>query len=516
MDSPPELLPYLLTNEPYPLEFKPILRTYLAQVALSISELDDDINLLQRAIDAKRRRREQFRKKHLEHTRLESPIRQIPYEIWGLIIGFALGKGPFGRQEYKMYGYLQEVCTTWRDVVATTPDLCRGLVVHLDGPLAETPYCIGAMMGVPPPRDRMEQWLALVSRDYPYHLVLDVEDEDAFDWGEADVAEVVHQRLATVPSPAILSIKRASAFSLAYANAPKDNRISHLALDFEFDVDRIALEETPFQDVFPCLKTLVIKTPIESFNNNPLHHSSLQNFTLTRFRGSAYSLLSALSHLPTLRELRLGLQMSPGGGGSGPTDPLLHPALEVLVIEGEQMVSLLRHATFPSLKFLGLNAWGVLQGHKILTEVIPAFFQRCSLNNKGLFVGIKGRPSKLIFDLIASNIPLGSQVHLDIATEWDEDDERVGAPHFTSPTQTCTFTTMFCNRLPEDFDWLADSNLPGSKPTNIYLPKGLLEEEEELGRRLLGLGYDLQILKLHLYSDMLVASMPQINVEWKV
>jgi hypothetical protein len=514
MDSPPELLPYLTTNEPYPLEFKPILRTNLAQVALSLAELDDDISQLQCALDAKRQKREKYGRTHMEHSRLESPARKIPHEIWGLIIGFTLGKGPFGEEEFKIYGYLREVCTTWRDVVKNTPDLCRGLVVHLDGPLAERPYYIGIMMDIKLPRSRIEPWLALVSRNHPYHLVLDVGDDEAFNWAEAGVSEFVQQMVAAPPTPAILSINSASAFPLVYANTPKDNQISHLTLDFEDDL-YLGVAETPFQEVFPCLETLLIKAPVAMAS--PMGHTSLRSLTLAQFCGSAYRLSSALLGFPTLRELRLGAPFE--SGGAIPSGRFIHPALEVLVIDDEDSMAVLRHATFPSLKFFGLNAWGSRYNFEILAEVVPSFFERCSLDNKDIFVGIKGTLTKFTFNLVMANLPLGSRLHLDIEIEWDDDEERAGAPQFTSPTQVRTFTTIFCSSLLEDFRWLADSHLPpGSEPADIYLPKGLVEgkEEDELGYRLLGLGYKLRILEQHRHKNLLLASMPRINVGWKV
>ncbi|KAH6910200.1 hypothetical protein BKA70DRAFT_1272444 [Coprinopsis sp. MPI-PUGE-AT-0042] len=203
MDSPPELSPYLSSNLPLPHGLKPTLGTYLAKTSNCIAELDAEIDQLERALDAKRREREKYKQAHEEHSRLQAPIRSIPPEIWGIIFGFTLGHEPFSLWEYRMYGYLRQVCWSWRDVVSATPELCRGLVVDLDGPLAQASN--SNEEGLRCLKKRLESWLAIVSRNHPYHLFLSLEDGDSFEWSE-DVTEVVQWILTTGPSPTILSL----------------------------------------------------------------------------------------------------------------------------------------------------------------------------------------------------------------------------------------------------------------------------------------------------------------------
>ncbi|KAH6910180.1 hypothetical protein BKA70DRAFT_118209 [Coprinopsis sp. MPI-PUGE-AT-0042] len=177
MDSPPELSPYLSTNIPFPRELRPILEAYLEQTSSIVASLDAEVNQLERALDAKKRTRDYHKKNYEEHSRLPSLSRTVPPEVWGAIFAFTLGDEPFGQRERRTYAYLREVCTIWRDVVAT-PDICRGLVFTGDTPRIRTPY--RNERGIQSVKDHLEPWLAIVSRNHPYHLILDAEHDRSF------------------------------------------------------------------------------------------------------------------------------------------------------------------------------------------------------------------------------------------------------------------------------------------------------------------------------------------------
>ncbi|KAH6910190.1 hypothetical protein BKA70DRAFT_1272418 [Coprinopsis sp. MPI-PUGE-AT-0042] len=419
MDSLPEFSPYLFSNTALPDELKPTLGAYLTQISGCIAELAAEIDQLERALDVKRQKKAQYMRAYERHLQLQAPIRSIPAEILGLIFGLTLGDEPFDRREYQTYGYIREVCTSWRDVLATTPDLCKGLVVDLDGPLTNATYTDeGDIRAI---QHNLKPWLAIVSQNHPYHLVLGAEDEDNVADSEDHIPGIYEWIFTTIPTPRILSINNSNIFSAVYSLVPRDNQISHLTLDFWQDADLEVFEVTPFQKVFPCLKSLFIDSPIEFLS--PMRHSNLQSLTLCQIYGSSRAFSHFLLDFPSLQELRICAEelCDPQEDPANTSEPLIHPKLEILVAEGEDLALLLKHVTFPSLKFLGLKAWGANEDYGF-----PVFLQRCSLDNKGFTVSIKGSPSKPMFNLLIRNVPRGARLHLDVLVDDDENEDYAG------------------------------------------------------------------------------------------
>ncbi|KAH6910198.1 hypothetical protein BKA70DRAFT_1466601 [Coprinopsis sp. MPI-PUGE-AT-0042] len=517
MDSPPELLPYLSTNFPLPHGLKATLGSYLTQTSSSITGVYAEIDRLERAIDVQRQKAERYKKGYEDHFKLQASIRSVPPEIWGIIFGFPLGDQPFRRWEYRTYGYLRGVCTTWRDVAATTPDICRGLVVDADGPLIQTSCSDEKGMR----RGNLDPWLAIVSWNHPYHLVLGAEDNEAIADFEDDVAKICEWIFTTVPTPTILSIQHADVFSWVCAYAPHNTQISHLTLDFDADLDREELEETLLEDIFPCLKNLVINAPI-SFPID-LSHTGIQSLRLTNICSFAEEFARFLLDLPSLRELRIDSRdrCRPSTNTPDPNTPLIHPMLEILVADGEDLLLLLENITFPSLKYFGLNAWGSSHDYEILLELIPAFFQRCALDNKNFTVSVRGRPSQFIFDLILHSIPCSSRLHLGMDKGLGGEDDEVETPAIPAPTHARTFTEVFSSVRLYNGDWLRGrGGSPGSGPTKLFTPKGVLRKEPEgvvemYRADLLHLGYELQVLPWHDYEALLRASIPQTTLDWE-
>ncbi|KAH6910182.1 hypothetical protein BKA70DRAFT_118225 [Coprinopsis sp. MPI-PUGE-AT-0042] len=515
--SPPELLPYLSTNIPLPHKLRPTLGTYLEQTSITIANIDTHIDQIERILDAKRKSRDHYKKKYEEHSRLLAPARTIPPEIWGVIFGFTLGDQPFGRSEYRTYGFLRKVCTTWRDVVATTPNPCRGLVVQMNGPLAQSSY--SDEKGVQNPMDKLEPWLAIVSRNHPYHLVLgaELEDDEAFDVSDYDVARICEWIFTTVPTPTVLTITNSDIFSSVYTHAPRNPAISHLTLDFEEDLDRQELDDSPLENAFPCLKVMVINASISFISD--FSHTGIQSLSLANICGFAQEFAFFLLDLPSLRELRIDSDdlCRPPEDVSNPPTPLIHPTLEILVAEGEDLLFLLDNITFPSLKYFGLKAWGLNDEYEKIADLILSFFQRCSLNNKNFTASMRWIPRRFIFDLLMHSFPRGTRLHLDIDEVLGEEDDEAQIPAIPAPTHTRTFTEIFCNQRLDDFNWLrGEHDSPGSKLVKLYMPQGALDKGEiEVYRGKLGnLGYILEILQLHDYKKLLQSSTAQNTLGW--
>ncbi|KAH6910179.1 hypothetical protein BKA70DRAFT_1399157 [Coprinopsis sp. MPI-PUGE-AT-0042] len=510
MDSPPELSQYLLTNTPLPHELKPTLGLYLAQVSSTIASLDAEIDQLERVLDAKKRQREKYRKGYEKHFQLQSPIRNIPPEIWGIIFGFTLDDKPFGRLEYRTYGFLRQVCTTWRDVVVATPNLCRGLVVHMDGPLAQSWY--SNEKGT---QHKLGPWLAILSRNHPYHLVLGVEDDEALDNLPYDVADVCVWIFTTVPTPTILTITNSEVFR-------RNIQITHLTLDFGDLIDQDGLEEPPLEN-FPYLNTLVINPPM--FFDGDWSHTGIQFLTLADVCGSAEDFALFLLNLPSLRELKIDSEefYLPPDHTPSPFTPLIHPTLEILLVGGEDLLLMLNNITFPSLKYFGLASWGSYDYYEILVEIVPAFFQRCSLNNKNFTAVVRGTPSSFIFDLLMHSMPRSTRLHLDMDIGWGDESEETEIPpiHAQTVPWARTFSEIFSSQRLDELDWLRDNHdAPGSEPIKLYIPKDILDRHSEEGIKMhrdkLGdCGYELQVLQLQGYRDLLQSSIPKMTLGWK-
>ncbi|KAH6910191.1 hypothetical protein BKA70DRAFT_1272422 [Coprinopsis sp. MPI-PUGE-AT-0042] len=517
MDSPPEFSPYLSSNMPLTPRLKPLLGTYLARAASLIEEVDAEIEQLERALDAKRQYREQYKEGYKEHLGLQSSIRDIPPEVWGIIFGFTLGDEPFGLWEYRTYGYLREVCTIWRDVVAKTPDICRGLVVHLDGHFFQGPHSDGS--GIQHVKDKLKPWLAIMSRNLPYHLVLSTLDDNSFNDGDDSVMEAVKWMFTTDPAPTILSIYHSSVFTSVYVFGPRDNTITHLRLSFCQDVYWTMSEMITFEEVFPCLTNLHLDAPVHI--QDRIGHANVQSLTLTRIYGFAHEFSSFLLNFPSLRELKLD-SPDPCERSAATNSPvsLIHPTLETLVVDGEDMMLLLENITLPSLRFLGLNCWGLEDDHELLAEIIPAFLQRCSLDDHMFSASITGDPLLFIFHLLIHNLPRGTRLHLDLDTEMGEDVAREEVPLSPASTQARGFIEVFCTRRPNDFDWLRGDRAyrPGGEPTKVYLPEGIFEEDEVelVEEEVEGWGYTLEFLRMKAYKQLVRSSIPHMPFDWEV
>ncbi|KAH6901341.1 hypothetical protein BKA70DRAFT_1307154, partial [Coprinopsis sp. MPI-PUGE-AT-0042] len=522
MNLPSELSPYLSVNTALPYHLKPILRAHRVQIASSIGRLDAEVDDLERVLDAKRRERDQYKQSPEENSQLQATIRSIRLEILGTIFGFVLGDEPFGIWQYRTYGYLSSVCAIWRDVLATAPDICRGLEVFIDRPPGQVSLSQGD--GIRGFEDNLAPWVAIVSRNHPYHLILGVDNLINFSDAIDIVADLAHWILSTVPSPTILSVDHSEIFSLLGLLAPPDNKVSDLKLCFSEEVDRIELQEVAFEEIFPCLEKLVIDAPIDF--SSSMGHTNLQALTLSEVYGYAHDFSCWLMQMPKLRELRIGCsQLYSLYKGSTSPVPLIHSAVEILVVRGEDLMLLLEFLAFPSLKLLALNAWGTFDDMEDLEDIIPAFLQRSCRGKHTFAASFKGKPSKSTFDLFIRNLPLHTRLHyaLDgfkIDDEDEEGDRNQGVPCSLIPHHSHHIPEIFFTEESNHLPWLRGdpSHLPGSEPIKLYLPMGTLKEADFKMRRkeLRDWGYVLEILQTDVFTQLFRSLIPPFTFEWSL
>ncbi|KAH6902091.1 hypothetical protein BKA70DRAFT_674174 [Coprinopsis sp. MPI-PUGE-AT-0042] len=472
-------------------------------------------------MDAKKQMRDDYKKRRLDYLSLKAPIRRLPPEILGMVFSFTLGKTPFERWQYCTYGYLRRVCTTWRDVLATTPDVCRGLEVLLDRPpgQAAPSYRLG---GVSSFEEMLAPWLAIVSRNHPYHLVLGATQYYISD-PEGGFPDIARWILSTTPIPTILSIENSGIFSLLHDCIPRDNKISQLTLDFSDDVDRTELEEVSLEEIFPCLKSLIIDAPIAF--SNPINHSNLQSLSLTDAYGSAQAFSESLMEMPRLRELRICSQQLYSRYRQTTHTLQIHSAVEILVVEGEDMMLLLEYLTFPSLKFLGLDAFGFFDDANAMNEVISAFLQRSCAGKYDFTASFTGRSSKYIIDLFIRNLPLRTRLHyaldvFDHDNDEDPDECYRGAEYSLIPQHAHCITEIFFSKTSDHLPLLCGDpqSLRDDKVIKLYLPFGVLQQEEVEIRQeeLRGWGYALEIVRADAFAKLLRSSIPPMTIEWGI
>jgi hypothetical protein len=525
MDSPPELLPYLSSNIPLAQNLVPTLQEYLAKATGIISNLDTEIDELERVLAATSQKRELYNRGYWDHLRLQASVRSVPPELWGYVFGLALGVEPFGLLEYQRYSQIREVCRTWKDALESTPDLCQGLEVHMDGELAQA--SLSGAAGLQYAKDTLTPWLSIARRSNEYHLVLKALSNCSADSSIQSAMEAIcGWILATGPTPTILSIHRGAIFkSVLCLGLARDNKISHLRLRMRKQLHRL-IGAVTFEEAFPWLRILHLDSPVVF--RNRIRHSDLQSLVLNQITGFAHEFSTFLLGFPLLRELKIRCA-SPfehyRSGTTSPSSPLIHPNLEILIVQGESLLLLLDNITFPSLKFFGLRCWGhgVREDRERLAAIVPSFLQRCSLDNKGFTASIAVNPHQFILHLLARNLPRGTRLHVDVEMpdiEKEVDEEDLASPFISNYTHQFTQVLSTCRIDLGDLDWLGSENnhLPNSEPIKLSMPMGVLEEGEpeicceELRNR----GYTLELLERDAYRELLRSSLPKMTVEWRV
>ncbi|KAH6902067.1 hypothetical protein BKA70DRAFT_1567940 [Coprinopsis sp. MPI-PUGE-AT-0042] len=245
----------------------------------------------------------------------------------------------------------------------------------------------------------------------------------------SDVPRVEDQRLdlrclLSIVPPLLLTT---DLFVGVFLGLIREQDLPTWTLIFDEELDRADLEEVLFEEAFPFLESLAIDAPIDF--SSPICHTNIQALSLSNIYGPPEEFSGWLVDMPQLRELKICSQnlYPPIGMGRFPfvsRIPLIHSAVEVLVLEGEDLMLLLEYLTFPSLKFFSLDAQGSLGEED---EVVSSFFQRSCTGKRDFTASFQGRPSKHTFKLFLQNLPICTRLHyaLDglIVDEEDEDED---------------------------------------------------------------------------------------------
>ncbi|KAH6902059.1 hypothetical protein BKA70DRAFT_1435226 [Coprinopsis sp. MPI-PUGE-AT-0042] len=383
------------------------------------------------------------------HWKHRNTLHLSPYPTrdLGHHLGFVLGGEPFGKDERKVYARLQSVSTSWRRAAAT-PGLCPGLDIYLDAWAAmwdpwEVSYA----------KERLARWLAILGPTQAYHLVIkshgDAEEEgrDGF----------IRHILTATPSPTNLSFIGDDILPTVLAFKDSHDRVIRLKVELQEVLDRHA--RLPFlEKVFPNLRTFVVDTVYNL--DRPFKHGNLQCLVISDLTmGRADKFLKILSSLPSLRELKIGTEDDNHPDIAGA--PLDFPSIEVLAISGENLaVEMLSRFTLPSLKFFGLNAYGVNvpnQGTDL--QAYLDFFSRSGLASST--ISVIGSTKTLFFASLIENLPPETLLHVNL----EYLDKRGGARVFETGPAKEIFSY--------DFEWLEygwSGLTRRDGPFNIFIP----------------------------------------------
>ncbi|KAH6901284.1 hypothetical protein BKA70DRAFT_1310173, partial [Coprinopsis sp. MPI-PUGE-AT-0042] len=315
----------------------------------------------------------------------------------------------------------------------------------------------------------------------------------------------------TTPTPTILSVSSFEIFwiltklPLTYVN------ITHLNLNLE---DGLDLE--PFRSQFPDLKSLAIETVCAlTLNGDPILflHTNLQSLILLEVRCPIEKIALFLEGLPSLQEFKVSTEeiLTPLSDASRRfIEPRTHTNLGILVVGGEDILSLLYYLVAPSLRFFGIHAWGSDDGPRFLTEAVAPFFQRSRLSD--ITISIKGFPKTSFLVLFTQILPPGTRLHLSI----DCDDENEGPQNADSTVlfKPATVKEIFCPNL----RWLKGGGSVSLQSPSVPIytsSSSAMDGEAEAQRdKLKGLGYELQVCSPIALDHKIWSILPPMTIEW--
>ncbi|KAH6901357.1 hypothetical protein BKA70DRAFT_1230105 [Coprinopsis sp. MPI-PUGE-AT-0042] len=351
-------------------------------------------------------------------------IGRIPFEIWAIVFALVLGFDPFGPDERQAYNRLRKVCVAWRSIAVTTPGLCPGLILGRDH--FAWPFNMEVF------KSRYEGWLSVISRNQPFHLVLD----QSWDFLSSDEESpsLAHYLLCEAnPTPTTLEIHSYEIFDGILSMTGSCDTVIHLNLASNYqDLDDYHLSQLPI--VFPQLKSFGTDALITF--TKLFTHPNLRSLTLLDIFGSSEDLARLCEGFPSFRELMISSQdyrviheglpprITPGIF-------LNHSGLETLLVMGQDLLPFMNHLTLPSLKFFGLNLWDINEGALLIDNNLPAFFRRSRLSN--LSVSLQGECDTHSFAAVTRSLPPMTMLLLRLDAVYDDEHVDEGEPVPTPP-----------------------------------------------------------------------------------
>lgn len=422
---------------------------------------------------------------------------QIPAEIWSITFRLFLGFQPFRRSQCRAYNSLRRVCSAWKTIVANTPGLCPGL--SIGWPHFKYDVDIENFKALYAP------WLSIISPKQRFTLVL---GKNLNTLPQKLLIPLAQYLLCeATPSPTALHCYSSRLFQVILSMKRSCDSVTRLDLPFGDQIEHFDFPELPV--VLPRLESIGTTDRLTVTSPHLLTHPNLRSLTLLDFGGVVDGLARLCMGLPALRELKIASNQTPDDYPPTFTvdKPFVHLGLETLLIVGEDTLLFLTYLTLPSLKFFGLEMWGMNEDDQLLEDTLSSFFQRSQPSNTT--VSLKGQCPPRSLAAVTRSLPPATTSFLDIDI-MDEDEEPIPDSRFefnnvkkiicTDPSGLCRYTNpSSCNR-----------------EITVMVPKGFLEEGsvEELREEMRDRGFFLEPCSPRVVEATLGSSSSPLADQW--
>ncbi|KAH6903652.1 hypothetical protein BKA70DRAFT_1513945, partial [Coprinopsis sp. MPI-PUGE-AT-0042] len=284
-------------------------------------------------------------------------------------------------------------------------------------------------------------------------------------------------------------------------------RLPHGDLD-NFDIPRLPI-------VFPKLKSFSTNARIAF--SNPFSCHSLRFLILLDVVAASEDFARLCMGLPCLQELKISSEnlyeivepITPLNAS------LIHSALEIVLILGEDVLLLLAHLTLPTLKFFGLEAWGMRNGGEVVEKTLLDFFRRSNLSN--LKISLKGSCRKCLFSSLTRNLPPATTLLSNLGLVWKKDKD--GDGYGGASLHTFNFKDikeMVCS----DLSWLQEieEQLTCNGSIKVYAPMDMPGKEQiwSTTKNMCRKGIELSLLPPDAMEGVLSSLVPRMTIEWNL
>ncbi|KAH6883652.1 hypothetical protein BKA70DRAFT_1238350 [Coprinopsis sp. MPI-PUGE-AT-0042] len=208
--------------------------------------------------------------------------------------------------------------------------------------------------------------------------------------------------------------------------------------------------------------------------------------------------------LPSLRQLQMKGETQNRFEDQSTTS-YIHSSLEALMAEKDHVLSPYARVTFPSLRFLAINCYGVYSKPGVLDEIFHA-----AASPGGLMLSICGKPPRHFLQRMVKNIPPNSRLHLAPSAIISNQE----APGIT--IESDNLEEIFCSVQTGSLSWLAvgparkfsTRTLAVHIPANAANVSAIRSRRDELERA----GYRLEMHAQEEIETTLLSVAPELRV----
>ncbi|KAH6883636.1 hypothetical protein BKA70DRAFT_1341804 [Coprinopsis sp. MPI-PUGE-AT-0042] len=513
--SPPELAPYVSSNDALPSHLSTSLDAYLANFSQPMESLEAEISALEELLNFKKQSYERAKAVRDAHLRIMAPVRRVPQDVLGVIFPYAVDIPPFNK--YIHVAYLRSVCSLWRHVAKTTPGLWTSLEVNLDKWYSrQLDDCERDTLLIHF-QEVFSPWTSILSKTIPYQLNLTSSDGYSPKSNQIDHKHLLVDYLFHLtPSPNVVTVGSWSALMAALASNSGSTRKLRLR-----DCSIGRQEAIHLEFAFPNLEVLISDSQFDS-GCLPFGHPTLSILHLDNVRGTATSFMHMMQGLPALRALKLNssntfdIDDDDDDDDDTPYPPKRHPhpCLEVLFVKGEDLLFLFRFLTFPALRFLTLEGLDVHTDPILADQIVPRTLSTSS--SIPFTVSFRGRLYQPFMEQIIASLPRSSYIHLAPSRILDREGYYVSGDAAIT-IESNNVEGIFSDTNPGGSSWVLSrrENRNSSSLLTVHMPSDVGDTEVNKRRweALEGAGFRLQLRPAAEIDSMLRSLAPEYRRE---